>query len=272
MKFTVDQDLCVGCGICVAECVGYSLIMKNNHPEVCPEREEACISCQHCMAVCPTGALSVLGLDPESCVPLPVDIPSDRQMEMLIKSRRSTRQYRYEAVDRKILKRLLEITAYAPTGSNNCQVRLSVVDDPGVMDEFRDRTYQALERRKDLPPDLERYAGIVTEQKQGKDTLFRGAPHLVIASGPGSLVNYTADCIIALSYFELQAAAMGIGTTWCGLVKTVLTRIAPELIPALNLPEGHEIGYVMLFGNPRVRYHRTVQRTVPQVNRIGFNR
>jgi len=65
----------------------------------------------------------------------------------------------------------------------------------------------------------------------------------VVASAP--VTSPGIDCIIALSYFGLQAATMGIGTTWCGLVKTALAGIAPEQLRDLEIPEDHELGYVV---------------------------
>lgn len=53
----------------------------------------------------------------------------------------------------------------------------------------------------------------------GRDNLFRGAPHLLIASSPKTAPSPEADCFIALTYFELLAASMGLGTVWSGLAK-----------------------------------------------------
>ena len=269
MELNINEDLCVGCGLCVKDCVKEALVMENGRPSAAPGN--ACIGCQHCMAVCPTGALGLMGLFPEASLPLPVQIPSAAEMEMLIKSRRSMRHYKREAVAPDALARLLEITAYAPTGSNSDQVRITVIRDPASLDKFRSRLYAAIrERISTIPQDLEKYEFDKMMQgfETGKDTLFRNAPHMVVASAPADVTSPVTDSIIALSYFELQAAAMGIATTWCGLVKFALEEIAPELLRDLEIPEDHELGYVMLFGLPGIRYHRTVQRKSDRVNYV----
>ena len=271
MELCIDEDLCVGCGLCVKDCVKEALMMENDRP-LAAEGEE-CIGCQHCMAVCPAGALGIMGFSPESALDLPVQIPSQAEMEMLIKSRRSIRHYKEEPVDSDDLRRLLEITAYAPTGSNSDQVSLSVIHDPDTLGTFRCRLYSAIgERISTLPegPKRSRFQEIADAREKGKDTLFRNAPHMIVASAPADVTSPVTDCIIALSYFELQAATMGIGTTWCGLVKMALEGIAPELMQVLRIPESHELGYVMLFGRSNIQYHRTVQRISDRVNYISL--
>lgn len=269
LQLNVDEELCVGCGACVRDCVKEVLAMENGRPAAV--QKDACIGCLHCMAVCPTAALGAMGFSPESALPLPLQTPSDTQMEMLIKSRRSMRQYKSQAVEPKDLKRLLEITAYAPTGSNSDQVHLTIIHDSSTLRKFKDRLYKAIrERTHSLCGDLGRFKEMVLDWDKGKDTLFRNAPHMVVASAPADVTSPVTDCIIALSYFELQAAAMGIGTTWCGLVKIALSRIAPELLTDLEIPESHELGYVMLFGLPNIRYHRTVLKKSDRINYICF--
>ena len=41
-------------------------------------------------------------------------------------------------------------------------------------------------------------------------------------------------------------------------------------IEKLGIPEDHHIGYMMVFGKPAIKYHRTVQRGDAQVNRVTW--
>ena len=94
--------------------------------------------------------------------------------------------------------------------------------------------------------------------EKGPETIFRGAPHLLIVSALPEAFNAYEDVILALTYFELLACSAGLGTLWCGMLKDLLERV-PEVKQLLGLPPGHPY-YCMLFGPPAVRYHRTVQR------------
>jgi hypothetical protein len=42
--------------------------------------------------------------------------------------------------------------------------------------------------------------------------------------------------------------------------------LIPGLAARLGIPEDHSIGYAMIFGEPAVEYHRTVQRGPASVN------
>lgn len=272
LQFSIDKELCIGCGECVNDCPYAVLEMKGDFPAVDKEREEMCVQCQHCLAVCSTGALSILGKNPADSLPLEGKLPSVEQLATLMKSRRSVRRYKKTAVSPEEIALLLETVAYAPTGVNNRQVLFTMIDNPEVMDNLRKTTYGTLEaiiNNGGLPKGMEFFEGFVVDALQnGKDTIFRGAPHMLIVSAPKDSPSPEADCYIALNYFELLAASMGLGTLWCGLAKWALTIIAPEILTKLGVPTSHQVGYMMLFGRPAVEYHRTVQRDNTHVNRV----
>ncbi|MCA1796306.1 MAG: nitroreductase family protein, partial [Geobacteraceae bacterium] len=116
-------------------------------------------------------------------------------------------------------------------------------------------------QRGELPEKRSYFADFVRLWKEKEvDSLFRGAPHLVVTSSPAKLPTPETDGIIALATFELYAAACGVGTLWDGLALWAIRDIAPTLRQALGIPDEHVIGYVMAFGKPAVKYQRTVQR------------
>ena len=95
--------------------------------------------------------------------------------------------------------------------------------------------------------------------------IFRGAPHLILASAPQASPCPVQDTHIALTTFQLIAHAKGVGTVWDGMVMMAISLI-PGLASRLGIPEDHSIGYAMVFGEPAVEYHRTVQRGPANVN------
>jgi nitroreductase len=246
--------------------------LDNGFPEVVTEKESRCIRCQHCLAVCPTGALSIFGLDPEQSVELDSGLlPTYDQMTTLIRGRRSVRHYLEDDLDSELIRELIEVVANGPSGVNNRQLLFTVVEQRSVMDSLRTRSVELIrsrEQEQGLPEGLEFFSGIVAAADRGQDIIFRGAPHLLVVSSPKNGPSPVPDCLIALSYFELLAASRGLGTVWNGLAKWALTRIVPELLGDLNIPEDHIVGYMMSFGRPAVKYHRTVQRGGARVNRV----
>jgi nitroreductase len=248
--------------------------MKAGSPAVVTSRESMCIRCLHCLTVCPTGAVSIAGFTPEDCLQLEGTSPASDHMETLIRGRRSVRNYLDEAVDPAIIERLLQVSWQAPTGVNARGVLFTVVDDREIMNRLRSLVMDRLAelvRSNALPEHLEFFAGFDTLwREKGIDTLFRGAPHLIITSAPKNCPCPTQDCIIALSYFELFANSLGLGTVWNGLAKLAFVELMPELQAKLAIPSGHSFGYAMAFGKPAVEYQRTVPLRPPTVNRVSL--
>lgn len=272
LNFRVNRQSCTKCGQCVADCPAMIIAMEDGYPAIAPEKEASCYRCQHCLAICPPGAVSILGLKPSGSRPLINGFPDPDKLELLIKGRRSVRRYQDENLDPALLQHLLEVAWHAPTGVNSRQVRFTVVADKDKMALLREEVMSGLTRlvrENALPESLSYYADfIMMWEKSGYDVIFRGAPHLLVASAPGNVATPQQDCLIALSYFELFAQANGVGTVWDGLAKRAIAELLPETRRTLGIPDDHQIGYAMVFGKPAVRYARTVQHGPALIHRV----
>ena len=274
LQFSIDQQKCTRCGQCVNDCVARIIEMRDGYPAIAQGKESSCIECQHCLAVCPTGAVSILGKRAEDSMSLEGNLADPENVETLIKGRRSVRQYRDENVPPELLQKIFDVVGYAPTGVNFRQVLFTVVDDKNIMEKLRRTTMEGLsklQREGKLPPGREYFNDCVRAwEEEGIDTIYRGAPHLVIATAPKDCPTPEADCLIALSYFELYAQSLGVGTVWNGLGKWTFTELLPGLCARLSIPDDHKLGYVMAFGLPEVHYQRTVQRGPARVSRVSW--
>lgn len=211
------------------------------------------------------------GLDPQKSLSLKGAFPDPAAMEALMLGRRSTRRYKDEPVDAQLIQRMMDVLRNAPTGVNRRTNYLTLVEDPAAMQELRSRTYEEIRKvvvADALPEGLEFFGGMVKAWDNGVDIIYRGAPHFLVASAPKDNPSGGTDNVIALSYFELLANSYGVGTVWDGYAKWALTKVAPAAAEMLNIPEDHEISFMMAFGKPAVKYHRTVQRPGGTVERI----
>lgn len=271
IQFRVDEERCIQCGECALDCPSGIIVMEDGGPRI--SDEASCIRCQHCLAVCPTAAISILGRNPDDSVALTGNFPEAARLATLIKGRRSVRRYQEQDLAPALIDELLEIAGHAPTGVNAQAVLFTVVKKRAVLERLREQLFTRLAELKTsgrLPDGLAgKYLGWVVSawQENGRDILFRGAPHLLLTSAPATAPCPAQDTIIALATFQLIAHARGIGTVWDGICMMALAA-CPEVTTGLGIPADHTLGYAMAFGAPAVEYHRTVQRGPALVNEV----
>lgn len=259
-NLNIDKEKCIHCGLCVKDCIAYALEMdENNTPKFSKNGENRCIECQHCLAVCPVGAISIMNKNPENSEPVWVQNPDS--VLNLIKSRRSVRHYKQENLEQETIQKLKDMLNWAPTGCNFHKMHFAFVEDMSVMDKIRTHVNNKLIQilsQKFVSKIKTKFSHYKDALVNGEDVIFRGAPHMVVVSTPVNAPCVNIDPVIALSYFELYAASLGVGTCWCGFAQ-ICMQLFPELAKQFNVPEGYKVSYVMLFGKPDIKYSRTTQ-------------
>ena len=258
MNFKVDENKCIHCGLCEKDCIAY--VLKRNEQGI-PQAimPKNCLKCGHCMAICPVGAISVFDKSPETSEKISAQDPNT--ILNLIKSRRSNRLYKNENVDKETLDKLKDMLKWVPTGCNSHSLHFSFIDDVEVMNEFRDYTNNKIIKAlntKGIKLIVDKFSPFLKHFAKGEDIIFRGAPHLVAVANKITAPCSKEDAIIALSYFELYAQSLGLGTCWCGFGHIAI-KVFPKLVKFLKIPKGYKVQYVMLFGKKATDYARTTQ-------------
>ena len=266
---TVDKEKCIHCGLCIRDCfIGCLGFNGENIPGYLPGMEQNCAGCQHCMSVCPKGALSFGGLNPDEMQKTVFADPDD--MLGMIKSRRSVRSYKQKNVPMEMIEKIKDMLSYPPTGGNIDNLHFTIVGTKEKMDEIRRTTYNAFSA---LTPDSPLYQlkGFVeASMAAGKDIVYAGASAMIVAAvhktmfAPGC---DTVDPIIALSYFELYAASLGLGTLWDDFAVTIANAI-PEVYEKLEIPEDYKLAFILPFGEPAVKYPRVPEKNTHSIKVI----
>ncbi len=265
----VDENKCKKDRICVGECPMAIIKLKDGDgfPELVPGGEQMCLVCGHCVAVCPHGALSHKQVPMEECPVIDKKLAIDEEQAVqFLRSRRSIRFFKDEPPDKETLQRLIEIARYAPTGGNGQLVEWMVLTDRAKIKEMAgiavDWMRKVLEKApQSAPPYM---PVVVSSWDKGFDAVLREAPALVVASAPKEADNGMVDVTLALSYFELTAPTLGLGTCWAGLLEGALL-ISSTARAALGLPEGHPYHYPMMVGYPKAKYYRLPERKAPKI-------
>lgn len=260
-KFKVDYEKCVKCGLCIENCPTYALGYDDyKSPKM--DKPKNCMECQHCLAICPVGAISIMDKNPDNSAPIK-EINSDDILN-LIQSRRSIRNYKQENVNPKTIQKLKDMLHFVPTGKNSHALHFSFIENIDVMNDFRTKVNKTLVEVFNKKPvqfltkHFSNYEKIKNAIEKGNDIIFRGAPHLVVVSAPINSACPNQDGIIALSYFELYANSLGLGTCWCGYAHRII-KMFPNFSEYLQVPNGYTPIYVMLFGYKNIEYKRTIQ-------------
>ncbi len=268
--FVVNEEKCKRDGLCVAVCPARIIELKDEKKTPTPVdvADEYCIKCGHCVAVCPHGALSHTIMTPEQCTPMQKElIPKPEQIEHLLRARRSIRTYKDQAVERDVLTRLIDVARFAPTGGNSQTVSWLVIHDGKEVARLAglaiDWMRSLLEEGSPLAAAM-RLDRLIATWEAGNDRICRGAPHVIVAHAPKDEGTAQAACTIALTYLELAAVPLGLGTCWGGYFNTA-ANVYPPMAQALGLPEGHTSFAAMMVGYPKYGYQRLPMRNEARI-------
>jgi nitroreductase/NAD-dependent dihydropyrimidine dehydrogenase PreA subunit len=273
---SVDVSKCNKDSICVSDCP-MALVrchQSTGYPCMIPGGEEVCVRCGHCIAACPQGALRHSRIPVKDCAEVKPELTiSEEQAVQFLRSRRSVRAYKDQPVERKIITRLIEIARYAPTGGNGQSVEWLVLTDRTKLHDVSRLAIETFRRDIDERPQL--LAGnpylstILKAWEAGRDPILWNAPALVVASAPNKIPTGMADVCIALSYLDLFAPTIGLGTCWAGLLQQAIVS-SPSLKEFLGIPDEHSHHFPMMLGHPKSKYYRLPGRKPPKLRFEGM--
>jgi nitroreductase/NAD-dependent dihydropyrimidine dehydrogenase PreA subunit len=266
----IDRNKCKRDGFCVRECPAAIIQLPEDegYPEILRDAEAGCIRCGHCVAVCPHGALDhvdvPIGSSPEIRDALRID---EAQAEQFLRSRRSVRVFRDKPVEKDKIQRLIEIARYAPTGGNSQMIQWTVITDKARLKKIAGLIVDWL---RQLVKDPKVVAAspylpmVVGAWDAGYDSVLRNAPAVVAASASAEVMTGQVDTMIALTYLDLAAPVMGLGTCWAGLLQGALIN-SPSLKEEVGIPADHPHHYTLMLGYNNARYYRVPERKAPRV-------
>lgn len=258
-KILIDKNLCVGDELCLKVCPTMCFRMKEGKAATVPMAGAVCIGCGHCVAVCPKAAISLNGVDPRSLPKAGAQKDSKGAManvddlEGLIKSRRSIRQYKAQDINREDLLRALEISRYAPTGKNSQDIEWIIISGRAKVMNLAEKIIEVMRSL----PDCKR---LTQAHDQGLDPIFRHAPCVIFAHCEKD--NYAlrlVDAGIACGYLDLTLNSLGLGACWAGYAISI-ARMNPQLLEDCGLPPHREITGGLMVGYPSLRYQRIPSR------------
>lgn len=253
MKISISEN-CTVCGACSEVCPSNVISIQNEIPTL---TSVSCIKCGHCESVCPQNAITNDILNHYNVKELEQNFTLDSESaELFLRSRRSIRCFSDEPIEKKKIEKLVNIGRYAQTGSNSQSVSYIVVSSSQILNSIKKLTLNYYMQQKE-PVFKSLYKRFLTADK---DTIFRGAPILIIALTPKDNPYTFSNARFALTYIELFAPSLGLGTCWAGFFERYTNTDSDELRALLNIPDGSVISATLLCGVPKYKYNRLPDR------------
>lgn len=268
---SIDKSKCKKDDVCSMVCPGSLIKLQEDtgYPGMIPGGEKGCIRCGHCVAACPHEALNHSKAPVEDCQPIkPELIINEEQAVQFLRSRRSVRTYKSKPVEKEKIKRLIDAACYAPTGANAQKVEWLVLTDKSRLSEIAGLTVDYFRQdvmEKPQTHTLPKYVqSIIKSFDAGNDPILWNAPVLLVASVVKNIPTGMTDLCIALSYLDLLAPTVGLGTCWAGLLQHAIVS-SPSLKRFLGVPAHHTHLFPMLLGYPKFKYYRLPGRKSPKI-------
>lgn len=253
----IDYGICTTCGACVNVCPN-NIIQRDADASPIVHPGPECISCGHCIAICPSGAMTIPKEMEEA------GFADAATLARHLRSRRSIRLWKDSPVTKEECEELIKITAHAPSGCNTHPVKWVVVNDPEKVKAFVAASAELL---RQIPKDNRMYglaAGLLRKLDAGNDILCRNAPALLIAVANPKEDLGLVDSIISLTYADVYAPSIGLGTCWAGFVM-ILLNVFPPLHKTLGIPEGYKAQFALLAGHPKYTFKQIPPRDMPEI-------
>lgn len=257
--FIHDQEQCIQCGTCVAECPNQCLKLEGSEVK---HNADRCMWCGHCLAVCPRDAIMIDGdgYDVEEVEEFQFfKKPTADMVRCQIMMRRSVRKFNDTPVSENEINRIIEAAKYAPTAKNCQQNALMILNDPDkikevLADEMEQLAVLGKEIQREKPEVaaffLRKYGEYVED---GKDGLFYNAPLVVFVFS-----NSDIDGAICGATMGQVVESLELGFCYVQLASAPMNTTAMR--EKYKIPEDKHCVFALAIGNYDTEYFCSVPR------------
>ena len=171
-------------------------------------------------------------------------------MEAIL-TRRSTRNYLPDAVEKEKLAQILEAARQAPSGGNNQANHFLVIQNREILQKLirmTEAAFAKMEADENTYPSL-RHA--IEASKKGGYVFCYNAPLLIAVANRRDYGNNMADCACAIENMMIAANALDLGSCWINQLRWLNEEPAlVEYLSSLGMKEYERVYGAVLIGYP----------------------
>lgn len=168
-----------------------------------------------------------------------------------ILTRRSTRNYKPEPVEREKLERILDVARQAPSGGNNQTNHFLVIQNREVLKKLIGMVEAAFSR---MDADENTYPSLrhaIEVSKKGGYVFCYNAPVLIAVANRRDYGNNMADCACAIENMMVAANALDLGSCWINQLRWLNENEAlVEYLRSLGMKKNERIYGAVIIGYP----------------------
>ena len=277
VNLSIDAATCIKCGKCADVCPSKIIRQKEKQSDLMLVDVHLCISCGHCVSVCPTNSVCHSAFPTEKVHPFNYEgYPSEEQMMLLCKARRSNRAFSKKRVPNQLIDKIVEASHSAPSASNSRKIAYTIINDPEklrLITEFTLSTFNSIKKKLEFPllkplaklflPDAYRYVPLFESlydayYKEGEDLILRNATGVILYHTPGYYRFGSIDSNLAYQNGSLMAECLGVNQFYLGFVYTATQLNKGKLEKLLQIDGTIHAG--MAIGLPKFRFLNYVDR------------
>ena len=149
-----------------------------------------------------------------------------------IKSRRSTRKFKNEAVPADLVEQVVEAGRYAPSGGNSQSTHFIVIEKQEILEKLAIMARAEFAKMEIEPDTYKSLVYSINASKKGNYVFHYNCPVLIVTANKKNYGNNIADCACALENMMLMANSLDLGSVWINQLRWLNEN--PALLEAMR--------------------------------------
>lgn len=242
-RIVINQDKCVGCGLCSKVCVAHNITINAGKAETVMH---SCVMCGQCSAVCPQNAVSVIGYDDEQIEKAQGEQLDPAKVLDTIRFRRSVRNFKQKDIPSEVIEQIIEAGRLTHTAENKQDVSFTVLQkEKDSIEKLAVKIFRTVKPIADL------FSPVAKNNTIDDHFFFFNAPSVIVISASDK-----TNGILAAQNMEFVAEAYGLGVLYSGFF-TMAANASHKIKKAIGLPRGKKVAMTLVLGYPSIKYLRS---------------